>query len=283
LKLTVINTGTFKLDGGSMFGVVPKKMWQKLEPADDNNMCTWAMRCLLIEEGNSKILIDCGMGNKQDEKFFSHYEPKPTHTLQSELNKAGLSTDDITDVFLTHLHFDHCGGAVKRNENGTLETVFAKANYWTNEKHWNWAISPNSRERNSFLKENFVPIKESGQLQMVPIIDGYNIFPFMQLAFVYGHTEAMMLPIITIGNKKILYAADLFPSAWHIAMPYIMAYDMRPLQTLAEKNTLLTKAIQEDIIIMFEHDNHTECALIMHTDKGIVVNQKMTLAQSLAL
>ena len=268
MKLHTIDTGFFKLDGGAMFGVVPKGMWQKLNPPDDKNLCTWAMRCLLIEDGKQLILIDCGMGNKQDEKFFSHYEPHGEATLEKSLGKLGYHLDDITDVLLSHLHFDHCGGAIKRDSNARLVPVFKNATYWSNEKHWEWATKPNAREKASFLKENILPIQESGQLKFVE--DGSNqINANMVLKTVSGHTESMFIPLIKAGDKTIVYCADLFPSMAHIPLPYVMAYDTRPLLTLDEKKKFLDEAVANNYYLFFEHDRSVECCSIKQTEKGV--------------
>jgi len=268
MKLYSINTGHFKLDGGAMFGVVPKSIWQKLNPADDNNMCSWALRCLLIEEGNRLILVDTGMGNKQNEKFFGYYYLHGNDTLEKSLNKYGFTSNDITDVVLTHLHFDHCGGAIKYNAKKTLlEPAFKNAIYYSNKKHWEWAINANLREKASFLKENILPIKESGHLKFIDetteLINGVN---FIEVS---GHTEAMLLPIINYKNSTIAYMADLIPSAAHIPIPYIMAYDMRPLQTLTEKQIILNKAIENNWTLFFEHDPIIECVTLERNEKGI--------------
>src|SRR6185437_5860160 len=239
MKLHVINTGFFKLDGGAMFGVVPKSMWQKLNPPDENNMCTWAMRCLLIEHQDRRILIDTGIGSKQDAKFLSHYYLHGDDSLEKSLKKAGFSFEDITDVFLTHLHFDHCGGAIKYNEDRSkLIPVFPNATYWSNKEHWEWATKPNAREKASFLKENILPIQESGQLKF---IEGKSPFADVELLFANGHTDHQMLPIIKYKDKTIVYTADLLPSVGHIPLPYVMAYDTRPLVTLREKEEFLNR------------------------------------------
>ena len=248
MNLYSINAGYFKLDGGAMFGVVPKSMWQKLNPPDENNMCSWAMRCLLIEDGNKLILVDNGMGNKQDAKFFGHYFLHGGDTLETSLAKNGFSKNDITDVFLTHLHFDHCGGSIER-VNDILVTAFKNASYWSNENHWEWATTPNDREKASFLKENILPIKQSGQLKFIECTDGIFFTENTTIRFMQGHTEAMMLPQIHYKGKTIVYMADLLPSAAHIPLPYIMAYDTKPLQTLKEKKIFLTEAEKEDYIL----------------------------------
>ena len=268
MKLYSINTGYFKLDGGAMFGVVPKSMWQKLNAPDDNNMCSWAMRCLLVEDGDRLILVDNGMGNKQDAKFFGHYFLYGDDTLESSLAKNGFSTDDITDVFLTHLHFDHCGGSIKK-EGDKLIPAFRKATYWSNESHWQWATNPNDREKASFLKENILPIEASGRLKFIDVVDGIAFTENIKVRFINGHTEAMMLPQINYNGKTIVFMADLLPSVAHIPIPYIMAYDTKPLQTLQEKKLFLSEAQQNDYILFFEHDPLIECCTLQLTDKGI--------------
>ena len=268
MKLYSINTGNFKLDGGAMFGVVPKSIWQHLNTPDENNMCNWAMRCLLIEEGERLILIDNGMGNKQDAKFFGHYFLNGDDTLEKSLAKNGFSTDDITDVFLTHLHFDHCGGSIKR-EGDKLIPAFKNATYWSNETHWQWATNPNDREKASFLKENILPIEESGKLKFIEVADGIAFTQNIKVRFINGHTEAMMLPQINYNGKIIVFMADLLPSVAHIPIPYIMAYDTKPLQTLQEKKSFLTEAQQNDYILFFEHDPTIECCTLKLTDRGV--------------
>jgi glyoxylase-like metal-dependent hydrolase (beta-lactamase superfamily II) len=251
MKLYTINTGYFKLDGGAMFGVVPKTMWSKANMPDENNMCTWAMRCLLIEHGNYKILVDNGMGNKQDEKFFSHYHPHGEDTLEKSLAKHGFTKDDITDVFLTHLHFDHCGGSIVR-EGDKLVPAFKNAVYWSDHKHWDSAINPNEREKASFLKENILPIEESGQLKFVETADGEEWLQDIRIRYVNGHTDAMMLPQINYNGRTVLFCADLLPSVAHISLPWVMAYDMRPLDTLHEKATLLKEAVNNNWVLFFD-------------------------------
>jgi len=268
MKLYTINTGYFKLDGGAMFGVVPKSMWQKLNSPDENNMCSWAMRCLLIEDENRLILVDNGMGNKQDEKFFGHYFLHGDDTLEKSLAKNGFSKDDITDVFLTHLHFDHCGGSIKRKDDKLLP-AFKNATYWSNEKHWELATHPNDRERASFLKENILPIEQSGKLKLIEVKDGVAFTENIKIRFVDGHTEAMMLPQINYKEKTLVFMADLLPSVAHIPIPYVMAYDTKPLQTLHEKKLFLTEAQQNDYILFFEHDPGIECCTLQLTEKGI--------------
>jgi glyoxylase-like metal-dependent hydrolase (beta-lactamase superfamily II) len=266
--LHTIETGLFKLDGGAMFGVVPKSIWQKSNPADSNNMCTWAMRCMLIEEGDRLVLIDTGIGNKQDEKFFSHFYLHGEDTLEKSLAAKGFSRNDITDVFLTHLHFDHVGGAVIRKDD-MLVPAFERAKYWSNEKHWNWAINPNAREKASFLQENILPLQESGQLNFVKEEEGFQFSDSLKVRFAFGHTDAMMLPQITYKGRTIVYAADLLPSTGHIPLPYVMAYDMFPLQTLKEKQAFLEEAASNDYILFLEHDSVNECCTVQQTDRGI--------------
>ena len=277
MKLYTINAGYFKLDGGAMFGVVPKSIWNKLNPADENNMCTWAMRCLLMDTGARRILVDTGIGNKQDEKFFSHYYVHGDDTLESSLAKHGFTKDDITDVFLTHLHFDHCGGSIVR-EGNMFVPAFKRATYWSNEQHWRWATEPNDREKASFLKENILPIKESGRLKFVDVKEGVSIFDeSITLKFAYGHTQAMMLPTIKYKGRTIVYMADLFPSTAHLPLPYIMSYDMFPLKTLNEKKSFLQEALEKGYILFFEHDSATECATLKMTEKGIRVKDAFAL------
>lgn len=277
MKLHTINAGYFKLDGGAMFGVVPKSMWNKVNPSDDKNMCTWAMRCLLIEHGNYRILVDTGMGNKQDEKFFSHYYPHGDDSIEKGLAALGLTTHDITDVFLTHLHFDHCGGAIKR-DGDALVPAFKNAVYWSHKSHWESAVNPNEREKASFLKENILPLMDSGQLRLLEIKDGEEWMPDIRVRLVNGHTDAMMLPQIRCNNQTILYCADLVPSAAHVSMPWVMAYDMRPLDTLAEKRQLLGEAVMNNWTLFLEHDPVNECCTLEQTDRGIRVKSVHTLA-----
>jgi glyoxylase-like metal-dependent hydrolase (beta-lactamase superfamily II) len=277
MKLHTIDTGFFKLDGGAMFGVVPKTIWNKSNPADENNLCTWAMRCLLIEDEGRLILVDTGIGNKQDQKFFSHYYLHGDATLDSSLAKLGFHRNDITDVFLTHLHFDHVGGAVVR-ENEKLLPAFKNATYWSNPRHWDWAVNPNEREKASFLKENILPIQESGQLKFVSAEDGVRFTDNITIRFVYGHTDAMMLPLINYKDKSILYMADLLPSTGHIPLPYVMAYDMFPLQTLTEKKVFLNEAVENNYVLFLEHDPINECCTLQQTEKGIRLNETFKLS-----
>jgi len=268
MKISIVETGFFKLDGGAMFGVVPKSIWSKLNPPDDRNLCTWSMRCLLIEQGNQKILIDTGIGNKQDDKFFSHFEPHGDDSLMTSVANHGLHPEDITDVILTHLHFDHVGGAVV-NRDSKLEPTFPNATYWSCEKHYNWAINPNEREKASFLKENILPLQESGLLKFVPATDGYQLMDNIKLQFVYGHTEAMMIPHITLPNgNTLIYCADLMPSSYHIRKPYVMSYDIRPLDTLSEREALYQTAIADDYYLFFEHDPVHTCGKLRKNERG---------------
>lgn len=290
MKLYVIDTGFFKLDGGAMYGVVPKSIWNKLNPADENNLCNWALRCLLIEDGDRLILVDCGNGDKQDAKFFSHYYLHGTQTLDAALAKHGFSSDDITDVFLTHLHFDHCGGAIKR-ENDKLVPAFKNATYWSNQTHWNWAVYPNDREKASFLKENILPIEASGKLRFIadPSTGGKETSELKALRttsfsdnisvrFTDGHTAAMMLPQINYNGKTIVYMADLLPSVGHIPLPYIMGYDMFPLSTLHEKKLFLEEAVDNGYVLFFEHDPLYECCTLQRTEKGIRLKSTFKLS-----
>lgn len=277
MNIYSIHAGNFKLDGGAMFGVVPKSMWKKLNPPDENNMCSWAMRCLLIQHNGRLVLIDNGMGDKQDEKFFGHYFLHGDHSLEKSLAAVGFSKEDITDVFLTHLHFDHCGGSIVR-ENDTLIPAFKNAKYWSHSRHWQWAIEPNAREKASFLKENILPIRDSGQLRFV---DTHNSeFPsFIDVRLAFGHTEAMMLPQFKYKGRTILYMADLLPSVAHIPLPYVMAYDMQPLITLQEKQSYLQEAAENNYVLFLEHDAMNECCTVQMTEKGVRVNEILTLAE----
>ncbi len=277
MKLHTINTGLFKLDGGAMFGVVPKTIWSKTNPADENNLCTLAMRCLLIEDGDRLILIDTGIGDKQDAKFLSYYYLHGDDSLKGSLAALGFFTDDITDVILTHLHLDHVGGAVKRTGE-TLTPTFKNATCWSNKQHWDWAITPNEREKASFLKENILPLQQSGQLQFIEVKDGVSFTDNIHIHFVSGHTEAMMLPLITYKGKSILYVADLIPTVGHIPLPYIPAYDMFPLKTLAEKKIFLNEAAEKEIILFLEHDAVNECCKVHQTEKGVRLKQVFKLS-----
>jgi glyoxylase-like metal-dependent hydrolase (beta-lactamase superfamily II) len=283
MKLYPIETGNFKLDGGAMFGVVPKSIWQRTNPADANNMCNWSMRCLLIEDGDRLMLVDTGIGDKQSEKFFSYYYLFGNQTLKSSIEKLGFSLDDITDVILTHLHFDHCGGAIARNNSEQFRPVFKNATYWSNERHWNWATKPNQREKASFLAENILPIQASGQLKFIQREGDLtkNAFPNIDFLFADGHTDSQMLPVINYNNQKIVFMADLLPSVGHIPLPYVMGYDTRPLITLEEKNNFLQKAAEENFILFLEHDFNNECCTLQNTEKGIRLNQTFKLNEIL--
>ena len=288
MQLYTIEAGTFKLDGGAMFGVVPKSMWHKLNPADENNLCTWALRCLLIEDGNRLILIDNGVGDKQDAKFFGHYCLSGNTDINKALALHGFHSSDITDVFLTHLHFDHCGGSIKRVGDKLLP-AFEKAVYWSNEQHWQWATIPNDREKASFLKENILPIKESGQLQFISLPGGgleqdgklgtTKFTENISVRFVNGHTDQMMLPQIQYKGSTIVYMADLLPSIHHLPLPYVMAYDMFPLTTLKEKKSFLMEAVEEDYLLYFEHDAFNECCSLQQTDKGVRQNSSFKISE----
>ena len=282
MNLHVIDTGFFKLDGGAMFGVVPKSLWQRTNPADDNNMCTWAMRCLLIEEGDRLILIDNGIGHKQDERFFRHYYLHGEASLDSSLKKAGFSPEDVTDMFLTHLHFDHCGGGVDyTDESKSLFRLhFPNAQYWTNSAHWQWAMVPNAREKASFLKENLLPMQESGHLNFLSL-DQASPFPQFDVITVDGHTDKQMLPKIRYKDKTIVFMADLLPSTGHIPLPYVMGYDTRPLITLEEKGAFLKEAADEGYILFLEHDAVNQCCTVKHTEKGVRLDQTFSLSEIL--
>lgn len=271
MKIYPLNTGNFKLDGGAMFGVVPKSIWQKSNPADENNMCDWSMRCMLIEDGDRLMIIDAGIGDKQSEKFFSHYYLFGKDSLAGNLKLLGFSPDDITDVFLTHLHFDHCGGSIQWNKDRTgFEPVFKNATYWSTENHWKWATEPNPREKASFLSENILPIQESGQLKFIERKGDFtkNTFPNMDILFVDGHTDSMMIPHIHYKEKTLIFMADLLPSVGHIPLPFIMGYDTRPLITMTEKEKFLQSAVTNDYVLFLEHDSANECCTIQMTEKG---------------
>jgi glyoxylase-like metal-dependent hydrolase (beta-lactamase superfamily II) len=268
MKLHTINTGYFKLDGGAMFGVVPKTIWNKINPSDENNMCNWAMRCLLVEDGDRLILIDNGIGNKQEEKFFGHYYLSGNETLVGSIKKAGFEPADITDMFLTHLHFDHCGGGIVWNKDRTgYEPLFKNARYWSHQIHWNNAMHPNVRERASFLKENLLPMQESGQLRLLDKETSLN--ENFSFRLVNGHTEGMMIPLVKYKDRQIAYVADLIPSMGHIPVPYVMSYDVRPLECMEEKTSFLKEAAANGYILFFEHDPVNECCTVAHTEKGV--------------
>ena len=276
MKVHIVDTGFFKLDGGAMFGIVPRQLWKKLNPPDEKNLCTWAMRCLLIETADRRILVDTGIGDKQGEKFRSHFEPHGEASLTSSLDSLGYRPEDITDVLLTHLHFDHAGGAVISDDQGRLRPAFPAATYWTNEVHYQWALHPNQKERASFLKENFVPLEEAECLQFIELPengDEVAWLPGIRLRFVYGHTEAMMVPILGEGKQKMIYCADVIPSSHHVSMPYVMAYDVRPLLTLREKGRILEEAVKERHLLFFEHDPQIACGYVGRNDRGRILLQ----------
>ena len=287
MKIYPIEAGNFKLDGGAMFGVVPKTIWSKTNPADENNLIDIAARCLLIEDGNRLIIIDTGMGNKQSEKFFSYYSLWGTHSLDKSLAKYGFHRDDVTDVFMTHLHFDHCGGSVNWNADKTgYEVAFKNAKYWTNENHWEWATKPNNREKASFLSENIIPMQESGRLHFIKRPDsdfgisdelGFGIF------YVDGHTEKMMLPHIQYNDKTIVFCADLIPTAGHIPLPYVMGYDTRPLLTMPEKSKFLNAAVEKKYYLWLEHDAHNEIITVEKTEKGVRLKEVYSCEEALLL
>ncbi len=278
MNLHVINTGFFKLDGGAMFGVVPKSIWQRTNPADENNLCSWAMRCLMIEDNKQLILIDNGLGNKQDAKFFSYYYLHGDDSLSKSLKMIGFNESDVTDMFLTHLHFDHCGGGVKK-EGEKLTLTFPNANYWSNRDHWLWATQPNPREKASFLSENILPMEQSGNLKWIEPITS----PFTQFDIFYasGHTDKMMIPKIKYKDYTICFMADLLPSAGHVPLPYVMGYDTRPLITLEEKAFFLKEAADHGYVLFLEHDPVHECCTVKHTEKGIRVDRTFSLKEIL--
>jgi glyoxylase-like metal-dependent hydrolase (beta-lactamase superfamily II) len=277
MNLHVVNSGYFKLDGGAMFGVVPKSLWQRTNPADENNLCSWAMRCLLIEDGDRLILIDNGLGYKQSEKFFSFYHLHGDDSLDKSLKSRGFNHEDITDMFLTHLHFDHCGGGIKMNDDKP-ELTFKNARYWSNEEHWKWATEPNDREKASFLKENIMPIQQSGHLNYISPSEA-SPFENMDVIFVDGHTEKQMLPKINYKDKIIVFVADLLPSIGHIPLPYVMGYDVRPLLTLKEKKAFLNEAADNNYILYFEHDPVVECCTVKRTERGVRLNETFKLSE----
>ncbi len=276
MKIFSVLAGYFKLDGGAMFGVVPKSIWQGLNPADERNLCRWALRCLLIEHGNRLVLIDCGLGTKQDEKFFRHYEPHGNETIESELQRLGFSVADVTDVILTHLHFDHCGGAVSRHDQRLVPT-FPRATYYCHQAQWHAALKPNAREKASFLPENFLPLQEHECLQLVGGEE--EILPGVSLRTVYGHTDAMLIPVISYRDVTVVYMADLIPSAAHIPVPYVMAYDIRPLDTLSEKEILLQQAVDQSYVLFFEHDPNIEAATVTRTEKGFRLKESIRISE----
>ena len=280
MNLYPINAGNFKLDGGAMFGVVPKSLWQKTNPSDSDNLIDLTARCMLIESGSRLILVDAGMGDKQSEKFFSYYKPWGDDSLVKSINSAGFSIDEITDVFLTHLHFDHCGGSTVLNSNNVSVPLFKNAKYWSNKNHWDWATNPNSREKASFLKENLIPIEESGQLCFLDVKSpGFNHYDELgfDVLFVDGHTEKQMIPKVSYNGKEVVFMADLLPTAGHIPLPYIMGYDVRPLTTLEEKRSFLNLAVQEEYCLFMEHDAHNQIITLKNTEKGIRFGGSLSL------
>ena len=281
MNLYPINAGNFKLDGGAMFGVVPKSLWQRTNPADSNNMIDIAARCLLIEDGNQLILIDTGMGDKQSDKFFGYYYLWGNDSIDSSLENYGFHRDDITDVFMTHLHFDHCGGSIQWNNKRTgYEPAFKNASFWSNDNHWKWATNPNRREKASFLKENIIPMEESGHLKFVDVPDGdilKNSALGFDIFFANGHTEKQMIPLIKYNDKTIAFMADLLPTVGHLPLPFVMGYDTRPLLTLDEKDLFLNMAADNNFYLFLEHDAHHEIITVQHTEKGVRMKEKLTL------
>ena len=276
MELFTVDTGFFKLDGGAMFGVVPKSIWSRTNPADENNLCTWAMRCLLVSEGNRLVLIDTGIGDKQDARFFSHYYLHGDASLEKSLRQLGVHPTDITDVFLTHLHFDHCGGSVKYGSHGQFELTFPRAQYWTNQDHWNWATVPNPREKASFLEENILPLQEHGVLKYLDLATK-SLFPGFDFLTMDGHTDKQMLPKMQYKGHTLVFMADLLPSVGHIPLPYVMGYDTRPLLTLQEKQQFLEEAAENQYVLFLEHDSVNECCTVKMTEKGVRVDQTFRL------
>jgi len=276
MEIDLINTGYFKLDGGAMFGVVPKSLWQRTNPADEHNLCSWAMRSLVIKESNRVILVDNGLGNKQSEKFFHHYFLHGEDSLQKGLHNLDIIEDEVTDMMLTHLHFDHCGGGIKY-EGENLVPTFKNAKYWSNEAHWAWATEPNSREKASFLSENILPMQNSGHLNFIPLNDQSNM-PF-EILFVDGHTDKQMLPKIKYKGHTLVFVADLLPSVGHIPLPYVMGYDTRPLLTMDEKADFLNDAADNNYVLVFQHDPVNECCTVKHTEKGVRLDQSFSFSE----
>ncbi len=276
MELFTVDTGFFKLDGGAMFGVVPKSIWSRTNPSDENNLCPWAMRCLLVSDGNRLVLIDNGIGDKQDARFFSHYYLHGEASLAKSLQQLGVHPTDITDVFLTHLHFDHCGGSVKYGSHGQYELTFPRATYWTNEDHWNWATVPNPREKASFLEENILPLQEHGVLKYLDLATK-SLFPGFDFLTMDGHTDKQMLPKMQYKGHTLVFMADLLPSVGHIPLPYVMGYDTRPLLTLLEKQQFLEEAAQNQYVLFLEHDSVNECCTVKMTEKGVRVDQTFRL------
>lgn len=278
MKLYSVNAGYFKLDGGAMHGVVPKTLWQRLNPADEKNMCNWATRCMLIEKDDKRILIDNGMGDKQDAKFFSYYYLNGDDSLEKSLDKHGFKPEDITDNWLTHLHFDHCGGGIKWNKDRTgFEPTFPNATYHTHSKHWAHALDSNPREKASFLNENLLPMEECGHLNFLQ--SGNDLLPELDYLLAHGHTDHMMLPKIQYADKTVLYMADLCPSVAHLRIAWVLGYDIRPLNTMEERQRILTQAADEGWILFFEHDPMNECCTVKHSEKGVVVDELFKLSE----
>lgn len=276
MELFTVDTGFFKLDGGAMFGVVPKSIWSRSNPSDENNLCPWAMRCLLVSDGNRLVLIDTGIGDKQDARFFAHYYLHGDASLAKSLQQLGVHPTDITDVFLTHLHFDHCGGSVKYGSHGQYELTFPRATYWTNEDHWNWATVPNPREKASFLEENILPLQEDGALNYLDL-GTKSLFSGVDFLTMDGHTDKQMLPKIQYKGHTLVFMADLLPSVGHIPLPYVMGYDTRPLLTLQEKQEFLELAARNQYVLFLEHDSVHECCTVKMTDNGVRVDQTFRL------
>tara|TARA_B100000676_G_C18083079_1_gene852750 strand:+ start:316 stop:1149 length:834 start_codon:yes stop_codon:yes gene_type:complete len=274
MNVFTVETGNFKLDGGAMFGVVPRVIWEKTNPADSNNYCNWAMRCMLIEDGNRLILVDTGIGDKQDEKFFSHFHLNGNATLEKSLHSLGFHCNDITDVLITHLHFDHVGGAV-RKEGEKFALTFPNAKYWSNQKHWEWAIQPNDREKASFLTENILPIQELGHLNFIK--EGNELGKNIELLMVDGHTEQQMIPIVNYKGRKVAFCADLIPSVGHLKLPYIPSYDVRPLVTMQEKASFLEQALKDNYVLFFEHDAYNECCTVKQGERGLKLDSVFNL------
>ena len=276
MELYTVNTGFFKLDGGAMFGVVPKSLWSRTNEADENNLCTWAMRSLLVVDGDRVVLIDNGIGDKQDAKFFSHYYLHGEDSLQKSLNRLGVNFTDISDMFLTHLHFDHCGGGIKYGSHGQYELTFPRATYWSNSAHWKWATKPNPREKASFLEENILPMQDHGVLKFVDL-EKKSLFEGFDVITVDGHTDKQMLPKMKYKGKTVVFMADLLPSVGHIPLPYVMGYDTRPLITMEEKKLFLEEAAREEYVLFLEHDPINECCTVKMTEKGVRLDQTFRL------
>ncbi len=276
MELFTVDTGFFKLDGGAMFGVVPKSIWSRTNPSDENNLCPWAMRCLLVSDGNRLVLIDNGIGDKQDARFFSHYYLHGDASLAKSLQQLGVHPTDITDVFLTHLHFDHCGGSVKYGSHGQYELTFPRATFWTNEDHWNWATVPNPREKASFLEENILPLQEHGALKYLDLATK-SLFPGFDFFTMDGHTDKQMLPKMQYKGRTLVFMADLLPSVGHLPLAYVMGYDTRPLLTIQEKQLFLEEAVREQYVLFLEHDSVNECCTVKMTEKGVRVDQTFRL------